>query len=170
MGRHLGCTGGSESHDGRAGFPVMIASYPLKQVPFLYRGGLTGIWARRMTRDCLWSSLWNRRTIATTGARILLDLAIDDQPLGETVRVTEPPRTLRVRVHGTAPLERIVVVRNNEEWHVVERPGWDCAFAVDGLDLPARGVDWYYVRVMQEDGHMAWSSPIWIEDGRGVQS
>jgi hypothetical protein len=22
---------------------------------------------------------------------------------------------------------------------------------------------WYYVRVLQEDGQLAWSSPIWVE-------
>ena len=24
------------------------------------------------------------------------------------------------------------------------------------------GADWYYVRVTQHNGHMAWSSPIWV--------
>ena len=25
------------------------------------------------------------------------------------------------------------------------------------------GVDWYYVRVTQTNGQMAWSSPVWVE-------
>jgi hypothetical protein len=27
---------------------------------------------------------------------------------------------------------------------------------------PEQGPDWYYVRVTQKNGHMAWSSPIWV--------
>jgi hypothetical protein len=27
---------------------------------------------------------------------------------------------------------------------------------------PGRGADWYYVRVTEKNGHMAWSSPIWV--------
>ncbi len=30
-------------------------------------------------------------------------------------------------------------------------------------DAPAAGASWYYARVIQVDGEMAWSSPIWIE-------
>jgi hypothetical protein len=28
---------------------------------------------------------------------------------------------------------------------------------------PSRGVHYYYVRVQQEDGELAWSSPMWID-------
>jgi hypothetical protein len=32
------------------------------------------------------------------------------------------------------------------------------------VDRGKRGpTDWYYVRVVQANGHMAWSSPIWVE-------
>ena len=36
--------------------------------------------------------------------------------------------------------------------------------AVD--DAPEPGLNWYYVRVTQENGQMAWSSPIWVDSGR----
>ena len=29
----------------------------------------------------------------------------------------------------------------------------------------ARSGDYYYLRVIQRDGHMAWSSPIWVDVG-----
>jgi hypothetical protein len=67
-----------------------------------------------------------------------------------------------VRIHGTAPLDRAEVVSQGA---VVHR------FAVDGPDLVAEWVDdrrtrpvhdfYYYLRVRQQDGHCAWSSPIW---------
>ncbi|MBN1459570.1 MAG: DUF3604 domain-containing protein [Armatimonadetes bacterium] len=166
LGRKFGFVGGSESHDGRAGSSVMLGKFPIKIPTFNYWAGLTGIWSRRKTRECLWSSLWNRRTIASTGVRIFVDFTIDNQPMGETIMVTERPSRLNVRVHGTGPLAEIVIVRNNKDWYKVEDPGWDSVFELDSLDMPANGTDWYYVRVVQQDGHMAWSSPVWVEDVR----
>jgi len=167
-GFRFGLVGGSESHDGRATSSVMLAHLPMKMLRFNYHAGMTGIWARRREREAMFSSLWHRRTIATTGVRILLAFDIDDQPMGEAILVQTPPRKLRVRVHGTGPLARVAVVRNNQDWHVVEKPGWECVFTLDELPMPADRADWYYVRVTQEDGEMAWSSPIWIEDARRV--
>jgi hypothetical protein len=162
-GLRLGMVGGSESHDGRAGSAAVHGPGFVKQSPFFYQSGLTGLWARRKTRSALWGALWNRRTIATTGARMLLFFDVDEQPMGQTIETAAPPRRLRVRAHGTGPLSRVVVVRNNVDWHVVERPGWECTFEVDSLPSPQGPCDWYYVRAAQEDGHLAWSSPIWVE-------
>jgi hypothetical protein len=161
-GLQLGFVGGSESHDGRAGHAAVHGPGFVKQSPFFYPSGLTGLWARRKTRSALWSALWNRRSVATTGARLLLYLDIDEQPLGQTIETAAPPHALRVRAHGTGPLARVVVVRNNEDWHIVPRPGWDCAFAIDDLPLPLEPGDWYYARAEQEDGQLAWTSPVWV--------
>ena len=166
LGHLFGFVGGSEAHDGRAGNCVNAGKTPRKTLPYIYQSGLTGIWARRRVRNCLWSSLWSRRTLGSTGARIFLDFDIDNQPMGEAIMAVQPPRTLRVRVHGTNLLSRIVVVKNNRDWHIVENPGWDCTFELEDLAMPDQGIDWYYVRVSQSDGHMAWSSPIWIQDCR----
>ena len=104
--------------------------------------------------------------MATTGARITLEFDIDDQPMGAVMRATRPPSELRVRVLGTDALASVVVVRNNEDWHTVTDPGWDCDFTLQDLGMPEELTGWYYVRVVQRDGNMAWSSPIWIVDER----
>ena len=127
---------------------------------------MTGVWARRRERDAVFSSLWQRRAIGTTGVRIYLDFDVDNQPMGEIISVQTPPQQMRVRVHGTAPLAKVVVVKNNQDWHVSENPGWECVLSLNEIEMPQDRTDWYYVRVTQEDGEMAWSSPIWIEDAR----
>ena len=165
LGHKIGFVGGSESHDGRAGGSVMHGYYPLKDLGHRhYKGGLTGIWARRKDRESLWSSLYNRRTIGTTGVRIIAYMQIDDQDIGSTILTKHAPKKLKVNVHGTGPLLKVVVVRNNEDWYTAERPGWDCAFELDDLPMPEKGgTDWYYLRVIQEDNNMAWTSPIWVK-------
>lgn len=67
-----------------------------------------------------------------------------------------------------APIAKVVVVKNNRDWRVVETPGWECVFGLDEIEMPQDRTDWYYVRVTQADGEMAWSSPIWLEDARRV--
>ena len=37
----------------------------------------------------------------------------------------------------------------------------DIAFSYEDRDEPSPG-DYYYLRVMQLDGHIAWTSPVWF--------
>ena len=41
---------------------------------------------------------------------------------------------------------------------------YEASFELDD-DASGEGEDWYYVRVMQANGHMAWCSPVWVADG-----
>ncbi len=45
---------------------------------------------------------------------------------------------------------------------LVFNENYETAFTVNDEDEGA-GVNWYYVRVFQSNGEMAWSSPIWVE-------
>ena len=51
----------------------------------------------------------------------------------------------------SAMLHRLVFAEN-----------YETAFSVTDQDA-GDGVSWYYVRVFQSNGHLAWSSPIWVE-------
>ena len=80
--------------------------------------------------------------------------------MGEEFASSAPPK-LRAKVGGTAPIAQIDLVRNNEFIYTL-KPGKN-DFEFEYLDKSARpGGNYYYVRVMQTDGNMAWSSPIWI--------
>ena len=164
MGHRFGFVGGSESHDGRAGSSTMIAHLPIRKVRHNYWAGLTGIWSRRRTRECMWSSLLRRRTLATTGPRIYADMEIDGHPMGDIVRISHAPRRLSVRVHGTAEIERVCVVRNNEDWRTFKPGSLGCVEVIEDMPRP-ECVDRYYLRVTQTDGHMAWCSPLFVGEG-----
>ena len=81
---------------------------------------------------------------------------------------------MEVTFHGTAPVERIDVIRNNQVVHTASADGadaeltWDDATPLHQVLLPpARFCPnrfcFYYVRVVQADGEAAWASPIWID-------
>ncbi|MDE0127797.1 MAG: hypothetical protein OXN97_24785 [Bryobacterales bacterium] len=79
---------------------------------------------------------------------------------GDIATVTGPFR-LWVRVIGTEPIRQIDIIRNQEFIHNRQRLGRDVSFEFTDRK-PKDGENYYYVRVQQADGQLAWSSPIWI--------
>ncbi len=103
-GYRIGIVANSDGHKGRPG-----ASYPGASTFGSY-GGLTGILANELTRDAIWQAYQARRVYATTGARIHLDVTCNGKPMGSVIKKTsKTTAVLKVRVHGTAPIERVEV-------------------------------------------------------------
>lgn len=72
---------------------------------------------------------------------------------------------LVVKVLGTRPIRQIDIIRNNGFIHTRAPLTKDVNFTfVD--PQPVGGESYYYVRVIQVDEQMAWSSPIWITRGQ----
>ncbi|HEY64717.1 MAG TPA: CehA/McbA family metallohydrolase [Caldilineae bacterium] len=148
------------------------------------RPGIVAVIAPELTREALFRALQARRTYGTTLARLLVDFRMDGHFMGEEYETTSPP-TAVIRVAGTAPIARIILVRDNEEIEIfargksqrirsrgeypqvylplVERVRGDHTVEVRWVDPDYRGEHFYYVRVEQEDGEMAWTSPIWVK-------
>jgi hypothetical protein len=107
-GYRIGICANSDGHKGRPG-----ASYPGAS-KFGSYGGLTCVLAPRLDRKRVLSALQARHFYATTGHRCLLDVRLElgDSPwamMGDVVPVTGDALQLRVRVAGTAPIERVEV-------------------------------------------------------------
>ena len=69
---------------------------------------------------------------------------------------------LVVKVIGTMPVRQIDIVRNNQFIHNFTPMQREVNFTYVDNQPPA-GEAYYYVRVIQADDQMAWSSPIWIQ-------
>ncbi len=118
-----------------------------------------GVYVEAFTREGILAGLNARRSCAATD-KIFVELSCGDRPMGEVFEIDGKPE-LRFRVEGTAPVQRLTVVRNEQDHHVLE-PG---AKSVDGAwtdPAPLPGENRYYLRIEQADGNMAWSSPLWI--------
>ena len=118
--------------------------------------------AEELTREAVWDAMKKRRVYATTGARILIDFTINGQMIGEELTLSrkEVP-ALKFRVVGTDSIKKINIVRDNKDIYSIA-PKSDTA-RLTFVDREKRsGVSFYYLRVTQEDGHIAWSSPIWV--------
>jgi len=156
-GYKLGFTGGSDSHslhlncDKPSGLPYLTLRY---------RGGITGIYAKELTRKNLFEAMKARRVYATTGERIIIDFKIDGHMMGEEYIANKPP-SIRGEVVGTSKLKKIEVIKNNNV--IYTRQEKDKRVLVEFVDLSVtKGMNYYYLRVIQDDGEMGWSSPIWV--------
>ncbi len=121
------------------------------------------VYAEGPSREDIFTALRKRRAYAATDT-IVLDFRAGEAIMGDSVRLPTLPE-LHVSVRGTGPLRTVQVIRNGVQVYTAgpAEPGArQTSFAF--LDSEAEaGESYYYVRVQQEDGQLAWASPIWID-------
>jgi hypothetical protein len=167
-GHRLGFVGGSNSHYGMPGSEV--DETPRDKLTCA-RPGLTAVFCKELTRKSVFDALRKRQCYATTGARIVADFSVNDERSGSQFVIhRDAERRLNIEVHGTAPIEQVDIVRNEQVVHTFKGDGPD--LSVDWLDegemptilVTEPGGYWlfgfYYIRIRQTDGHMAWLSPV----------
>lgn len=143
-----------------------------------YTGGLTAIIAPEHTKASLFEALYNRSCYATTGERIIVGLYLAGLPMGSETSTAQKHglginRHLSGYVAGTGKIEKVEIIRNGKVIKTFEPDSYYLDFTYDDMNpLEKICIDakdkkppfvYYYIRVTQEDGHMAWSSPIWVD-------
>lgn len=151
-GLKMGVVGGTDDHGAQPGWGYSWHDY---------RGGIMGVQMKELTRESLWESLYQRRTTATTGERILLDMTVDGLAIGEEGSASDHP-TVTITAHGTNKIDMIELLRNEQVIHCFHGRGWDETRVYRDETCPDSGA-WYRCRLTQADGERAWTSPIWIE-------
>lgn len=143
-----------------------------------YSPGLTAIIAKDQTRSVLFEALYNRSCYATTGARMIITFSLAGAPMGSEITTADKPGCLVNRhitgtVAGTTNLKLVEIIRNGQVVKTFKPDGYFMDYVWDDLDplgkITIRPKDdrppfvYYYIRLTQADGHMAWSSPIWVD-------
>lgn len=145
-----------------------------------YSPGITAILAPKYSREALFSALQERSCYATTGARIVIGFSLAGVSMGGELSTANKPG-LRVNRHlagyvaGTDDLESVEIIRNGEVLTTLDVKGSILEFTYDDMDhlhesvLPGGdgpNFAYYYLRVIQKDEEIAWSSPIWVDDAK----
>lgn len=143
-----------------------------------YPPGLTAIVSSDHTRANLVEALYNRACYATSGERIILGIQISGTPMGGEISTAQKPglivnRHISGYVAGTGPLTSVEIIRNGKVLKKFSSDTYFMDFEYDDfVNLDKVVIDakdkkppfaYYYLRIQQEDGHMAWSSPIWVD-------
>lgn len=163
-GYKMGIYASSDAHVYLMG--SLMPDPPTYQPGFNHRYGtaLIAAYAPELTRESLFDSIKNRHTYGTTGERILLEFSIDGNVMGSEYRESDLPE-ISVTVGGTDILNRIEVIKYSKTsgWESIhtERPSKQtCEFTCVDTEFADDSI--YYIRAIQVDGEMAWSSPIWV--------
>jgi len=129
-----------------------------------FNSGLTVVIARENTLPAIMEALRNRRVYATSGSRIYIDFRINGEWMGSDLTSTRKPEIV-FKIKGSALLHSVTLIRDGEPILILGKDtnfglGVNRTFTDDGL---VNGQHFYYLRILQEDGEMAWSSPIWVK-------
>jgi len=115
QGRRFGVVASSDDHMGQPGKPIK---------------GCVAVRAGENRREAIWDSLKERRTYATTGERMLIDLAINGHGMGAEFAAKRGEKLeIDFEVYGTDQLAIVEVVRYRFEGDV-----WERAFFVELQD------------------------------------
>ena len=122
--------------------------------------------AENHTREGLLDAIRKRHSYGATD-NIILDFRARSGNaayiMGDSFQADAAP-LLSVRAIGTGAIKQIDVVKN-QKFIYTTRPGVkEASFEYTDQDFGA-GENYFYVRVLQEDGQIAWSSPIWVKAG-----
>ncbi len=155
-GYRFGFVGSGDSHDGHPGLAHLANGGT---------GGVAAIIASDLTRPAILEAIRNRRVYATSGPRIYLRAALSTYPMGAIVphaklRSEDGQVSLYVHSVGTDEITWLDVVRSGQVTRSsINKDRFEVLVPIDN---PQPG-EYFYVRIVQADGGLAWSSPIYVE-------
>lgn len=142
----LGFTAGSDSHQMEHGI----------------EGGIVAAFVNELDQKNIYDAMYNRFVYGTSGVRILLSIKINNFHMGQELTIAkEEAVSIEISILGTNSL-KAELVKNNAVVKTVESDEKLCEFTY--RDETRSESDYYYIRVTQIDEHMAWSSPIWVDE------
>jgi hypothetical protein len=116
--------------------------------------------AEKQDRQGILDGMKKRHVYAATDD-IILDVRSGTHLMGDEFKTNAVP-SLDLNVIGTAAIAQIDVLKDSEVVETI-KPGKAEHKGTWTDPKPTSGVHYYYVRVQQEDGQLAWGSPLWID-------
>lgn len=162
-GARMGCIGGSDDH---RGYPGLVVPPERITRNLRYKNpALTAVLTKDLTRESIFNALKARRCYAVMGARIIIDFRINGNVMGSEMRLKAgETRDLYFKIKGEGALKSITIVKNGRDYIVFHLEGESEEYEELIFEYRAeRATDYYYLRVEQTDGRIAWTSPIWID-------
>jgi hypothetical protein len=117
------------------------------------------VYTPRADRRAIFEAIMKRHTYGATD-NIVLEFWLGDHFMGDNF-TAETRQNIRVKARGTGVIDTIQLIRDAAYIYKVAPGKQEAQF--EYLDNDAqKGRHWYYVRVEQRNGELAWSSPIWV--------
>lgn len=174
---YAGCPGWH--YDGTPGYTVQEALARGMRLAFVGEsdthhgmpgsGPILGVHCGELSRRAIVRALRDRRTSATTGARIRFHkFSVDGTPLGGETKTDQDKVLARLEIEGSAPIVSVELVFGYPGAAVpfpivmTERPERKSVQIETEIRLPQTPC-FLYPRVLQSDRHFGWASPVWVD-------
>jgi hypothetical protein len=119
----------------------------------------TMIYSPTSKRSDLVESMRKRHAYGATD-NIVVDYRAGEHMMGDVFDATSAPR-MTVKVAGTSKIATVEIIKDGKFVYTTRPEGSTAEFTFIDRN-PEKRESWYYVRVIQDDRQMAWSSPMWI--------
>jgi hypothetical protein len=117
-------------------------------------------YAKDLSREAIRDAIYARHTYTTTNVRILLEVTMDNHIMGDVYQSSISPK-IHISAAGKSEIARIEIIRNQER--IFNKAIDSKMVDLDFTDKePVSRQSYYYVRLSQSDGEIAWSSPIFF--------
>jgi hypothetical protein len=144
-GQVLGVVAGTDNHIAEPGWPQ----------------GVTAILSPELTRDALFDALLSRHTYATTHGDILLHFFGDGEIQGAVLSARKSVDLSGEIVSTSGDISLVELVGNGVAVLTWE-PDHSSSLRFETTAQVGEEPRFFYVRVTLDNGHRAWSSPIWV--------
>jgi hypothetical protein len=129
-----------------------------------HSGGLgkAAVYSSDTSREAILDAIRARHTYGTTAARIFLEVRVNGALMGEKIAASGgKPVEVKIRARCPSEIDRVEVCRSGKFVYVQQPGGRNADLTYVDTD-PVAGYSYYYVRVLQKDEEIAWSSPVFL--------
>ncbi len=116
--------------------------------------------AEDTTRDSVLDAFSRRHCYGATD-NIVLDVRSGPHIMGDEFNADGPLR-LQIFAHGTRPIAKVDIIKDFVYVYSTEPNKEEVRFEWTDAEKRPGGLSWYYVRVLQDNGEIAWGSPLWV--------
>ncbi len=127
----------------------------------------TLVYSPSINRRDIVASMRKRHACGATD-NIVLDVRARDRQgkewmMGDILEAAASP-VFHVKVEGTSPIQTIDIIKDGKFVYKMQpdTPAVEFDYT-DNAAGSGAAESWYYVRVIQMDRNLAWSSPIWVK-------
>jgi hypothetical protein len=161
----FGLIASSDGHDGHPGNASLTRGHRYFLGHHL-GSGRAAVMCNELSRKEVYWALKNRHCYAVTGAPIVLNLTVNGTGLGGEVKTQQGrPVSVEATVKAEDNIERVEIIKDGLPIHQESNLG--SAKTEISVEDTSEGRNsphsYYMLKVRQEDGEIAWSSPIFVD-------